>query len=346
MLSHLFDMKELYPWQGDIWQRLQGLRARLPNALLLKGAEGIGKLDLALNFAQSILCEAPMPSGLACQNCPSCHWFAQESNPDFRLIQPAALSASDETPDKEEGKKASREISVDQIRAISSFVNLSAHSGGYRVVLIHPAEAMNSNSANALLKTLEEPTDKLLFILVTNKPQQLLPTILSRSLSFAVPMPTREESAAWLKQQDVTDPETLLAQTGFAPLSALLSDGEGAGTEERKLMLAAVKQSAKFDALALADQLQRAAPVQVIQFLQQWCYDLASCKMAGAIRYHPEQTDLIGSLSRNLSQQALLRYIKELQVAKREAFHPLNPKLLFESILLAYQQMLLTQNKA
>lgn len=339
-------MNELYPWQGDIWQRMQGLRARLPNALLLKGAEGIGKLDLALNFAQSILCEAPLATGLACQSCSSCHWFAQESNPDFRLIQPDALAVSDDTPEKEGAKKASREISVDQIRALSSFVNLSAHSGGYRVVLIHPAEAMNSNSANALLKTLEEPTDKLLFILVTHKPQQLLPTILSRSLSFAVPMPTRAEGAAWLKQQGVADPETVLAQTGFAPLSALHNAGEGAGTEERKLMLAAVKQSAKFDALALAEQLQKAAPVQVIQFLQQWCYDLASYKMAGAIRYNPEQTDFIGNLSKNMSQQALLRYIKELQIAKREAFHPLNPKLLFESILLAYQQMLLTTNKA
>jgi DNA polymerase-3 subunit delta' len=339
-------MTELYPWQHDIWQRLQGLRSRLPHALLLKGAEGIGKLDLALNFAKSILCEAPLPDGLACQNCPSCHWFSQESNPDFRLIQPDALSVSEDAPEKEGGKKASREISVDQIRALSNFVNLSAHSGGYRVVVIHPAEAMNNNSANALLKTLEEPTDKLLFILVTNKPQQLLPTILSRCLSFAVPMPTREQGASWLKKQGVTDPDTVLAQTGFAPLSALSFSGEGAGNEERGLMLAAVKQASKFDALNLAEQIQRAAPVQIIQFLQQWCYDLASFKLAGKIRYYPEQSDLIENLSKIMSQQALLRYLKELQIAKREAFHPLNPKLLFESLLLSYQQLLQTKNKA
>ena len=339
-------MTELYPWQHDIWQRMQGLRSRLPHALLLKGAEGIGKLDLALNFAKSILCDSPLPDGLACQNCPSCHWFSQESNPDFRLIQPDALSVSEDAPEKEGGKKASREISVDQIRALSNFVNLSAHSGGYRVVLIHPAEAMNNNSANALLKTLEEPTDKLLFILVTNKPQQLLPTILSRCLSFAVPMPTREQGASWLKKQGVTDPEVVLAQTGFAPLSALNFAGEGMGNEERNLMLAAVKQASKFDALTLAEQIQRAAPVQIIQFLQQWCYDLASFKLAGKIRYYPEQSDLIGNLSKSISQQALLRFIKELHIAKREAFHPLNPKLLFESLLLSYQQLLQTKNKA
>ena len=323
---------------------MQDLRSRLPNALLLKGAEGIGKLDLAMDFAQSILCEAPLASGFACETCPSCHWFAQESNPDFRLIQPDALS--DDTAEKESGKKASKEISVDQIRALSSFSNLSAHSGRYRVVLIHPAEAMNNNSANALLKTLEEPTDKLLFILVTHKPQQLLPTILSRSLSFAVPMPSRETSTAWLKQHGVEDADTVLAQACFAPLIALHSAGEGAGTEEQKLMLSAVRQTAKFDALSLAEQLQKVAPVQLIHFLQQWCYDLVSYKLAGVVRYHPEQIDLIEKISKNMPLQALLRYLKELQIAKREAFHPLNPKLLFESILLAYQQLLMTVTRS
>ncbi len=333
-------MKELYPWQTEIWQHLQGLCGRLPNALLLKGAEGIGKLDLAMGFAQSILCATPLSTGLACHNCLSCHWFAQESNPDFRLIQPDALAVSEESLDKEGGKKASREISVDQIRALSTFINLSAHSGGYRVVVIHPAEAMNNNSANALLKTLEEPTDKLLFILVSNKPQQLLPTILSRSLSIAVPMPSVESSTAWLKIQGVPDPAGLLAQTGFAPLLALQGAGEGTATDERKLMLDAIKHSGRFDPLLLAEQLQRAAPVQVIHFLQQWCYDLASFKLAGVIRYHPEQIDLIGKIAKTIPLQALLRYLKELQIAKGQAFHPLNPKLLFESILLAYHQLL------
>jgi len=337
-------MKELYPWQNELWQRLQGLRGRLPNALLLKGAEGIGKLELAMDFAQSILCEAPLASGMACLSCPSCHWFSQESNPDFRLIQPDALATTEDAPEKESGKKASREISVDQIRALSTFVNLSAHSGGYRVVLIHPAEAMNNNSANALLKTLEEPTDKLLFILISNKPQQLLPTILSRSLSFAVPMPSRELSVAWLKQQGVDYPEALLAQTGFAPLLALQWAGEGEGNDERKLMLEAIKQTSRFDALALAEQLQRAAPVHVIHFLQQWCYDLASYKLAGTIRYNAQQSDLIKNISKSMPLQALLRFVKELQTAKGQAFHPLNPKLLFESLLLSYQQLLQAKN--
>jgi DNA polymerase-3 subunit delta' len=332
-------MKELYPWQTESWQALQGLRARLPHALLLKGAQGIGKLDLALNFARSLLCENPNPDGTACNVCGSCHWFEQDSHPDFRLIQPDALAAAEDGDDKPSGKKPSREISVDQIRDLSSFANLSAHCGGYRIVLIHPTEAMNNNAANSLLKTLEEPTDKLLFLLVTHKPQQLLPTILSRCLSFTVHTPTREVGSAWLFQQGVKNPEQALAQTGFAPLQALNWAESGEGAEERCILLAAIRQPAKLDALALADSLQRSAPVFVIHCLQQWCHDLTSAKLAGSVRYFPEQTAEIVKLANGVSSAALLRFQKELLEARRAAFHPLNPKLFLESLLLSYRQL-------
>jgi DNA polymerase-3 subunit delta' len=332
-------MKSLYPWQTESWQALQGLRARLPHALLLKGAQGIGKLDLAYNFAQSLLCEKPRADGMACQECNSCRWFEQDSHPDFRLIQPDALTAAEDGEEKSGGKKPSREISVDQIRDLSSFANLSAHCGGYRVVVVYPAEAMNNNAANSLLKTLEEPTDKLLFLLVTHKPQQLLPTILSRCLSLAVHTPTREAGAAWLAQQGVKNPEYALAQTGFAPLQALGWAESGEGAEERSILLAAIRQPAKLDALALADSLQRSAPVHVIHCLQQWMHDLASAKLAGSVRYFPEQADLIVKLAGGVSPMALMRFQKELLEARRAAFHPLNPKLFLESLLLSYRQL-------
>jgi DNA polymerase-3 subunit delta' len=332
-------MKELYPWQTESWQALQGLRARLPHALLLRGAQGIGKLDLALNFARSLLCENPNPDGTACLSCGSCHWFEQDNHPDFRLIQPDALAAAEDGEDKPGGKKPSREISVDQIRDLSSFANLSAHCGGYRIVLIHPTEAMNNNAANSLLKTLEEPADKLLFLLVTHKPQQLLPTILSRCLSFSVHTPSREVGSAWLSRQGVKNPEQALAQTGFAPLQALNWAESGEGAEERGILLAAIRQPAKLDALALADSLQRSAPVFVIHCLQQWCHDLTSAKLAGSVRYFPEQTAEIVWLANGVSSAALLRFQKELLEARRAAFHPLNPKLFLESLLLSYRQL-------
>lgn len=334
-------MRELYPWQQEVWQRLSGLRARLPHALLLKGAQGTGKFDLATNLAQSVLCEQPLADGMACDACPSCHWFRQESHPDFRLLQPEALAASDEAT-VGSGKKPARQITVDQVRALSDFSNLTSYRGGYRVVLVYPAEAMNTNAANALLKTLEEPTGKMLFILVTHKPQHLLPTILSRCHSIAVAMPSEQESLDWLKQQGIADSSAVLAQAGFAPLLAKQLAEQTDSFEEHELVLQALGRPDQMDECALAEQLKnkRVEPVKIIQWMQQWCYDLTSAKFAQKIRYHTEYNDYIYNLSGNVAALALLQLQKDLSVAKREAFHPLEPKLLFESLFSAYRQAL------
>lgn len=333
-------MKQQYPWQTESWQALHSLRGRLPHALLLKGAQGIGKLDLVMNFAQSLLCDAPTGNGMPCGSCESCHWFEQESHPDFRLVQPDALSASDEEEgSKSSGKKPSREISVDQIRALSGFANLSAHRGGYRIVVVNPAESMNNNAANSLLKTLEEPTEHLLFLLVTHKPQQLLPTILSRCLAFPVATPSKEAGITWLSQQGVKDPALALAQTGFAPLQALDWAESGEGTEERSTLLESIRRPSRMDALALAEKLQRGIPVHIIHCLQQWNHDLISAKLAGSVRYFPEQHNLLEKLAQSTSTSALLRFQKELQEARRAAYHPLNPRLFLESLLMSYRQL-------
>lgn len=333
-------MSELYPWQQEIWQRLSGLRARLPHALLLKGMQGIGKFDLAMSLAQSVLCEQPLADGRACDTCSSCHWFRQESHPDFRLLQPEALAAEGGT--SENGKKPARQITVDQVRALADFSNLSSYRGGYRVVLVYPAETMNPNAANALLKTLEEPTGKMLFILVTHKPQHLLPTILSRCHSITVAMPSEQESLDWLEQQGIADSSAVLAQAGFAPLLAKQLAEQADSFEEHELVLQALGRPQQMDEFVLAEQLKnkRVEPVKIIQWMQQWCYDLASAKFANKVRYNQKYTDLINNLSRGSSAFELLQLQKDLSVAKREAFHPLEPKLLFESLFAAYRQML------
>lgn len=335
-------MKELYPWQNEPWQRWAGLRSRLPHAILLKGPQGIGKLDFAMNLAQSLLCENPRADSLACEECPSCHWFEQETHPDFRVLRPDALSEAEEGEERETSKKKpSRQISVDQVRSLADFANLSAHQGGHRVVLIHPAEAMNTNAANALLKTLEEPAGNMLIVLISHKPQQLLPTILSRCLALAMPMPAPEESGAWLKHQGIANPATLLAQAGFAPLTAAQLAAEESGTEGYERFLQEIRQPARFDPLSLAEQIQKIEPAQVVHWLQQWCYDLSCAKLTGKVRYHPELLDNIGNMAKNISALDLANYQKELLVARREALHPLNPRLQFESLLLSYRQMML-----
>jgi DNA polymerase-3 subunit delta' len=336
-------MKDIYPWQKNDWARLQELRKRPAHGLLFKGSKGIGKLDLALNFAQSLLCQHPDESEFACGKCPSCHWFGQNSHPDFRLLQPEALSLDGEETDdlkSVSGKKPSKQISVDQVRGLADFIGMSAHQGGRRVVVIYPAEAMNPNAANALLKNLEEPPQGLLFILVAHKPQQLLPTILSRCLSFALPAPEVASASCWLAEQGVKNPAEALAASGFAPLQAIQQDQQ-LGSEERDKLLRAVRQPTELDVFALAEALQKTEQVLVVQWLQQWCYDLSSMKQTGRLRYHPGEEAAIKKLVEPIAPLNLARLQKHLQTAKREAQHTLNPKLFFESLLLAYRQLML-----
>lgn len=328
----------IYPWQKNDWARLRELRKRPPHGLLFKGTKGIGKLDLALNFAQSLLCQHPDEAGFACGQCPSCHWFGQGSHPDFRLLQPESLSLEGE--ETESGKKPSKQISVDQIRGLADFFGMSAHQGGRRVVVIHPAEAMNSNAANALLKSLEEPPQGLLFILVSHKPQQLLPTILSRCVSFALPAPDIASATSWLASQGVRNPVEALAASGFAPLQAIQID-EQLGSEERDKLLRAIRQPAALDVFALAEVLQKTEQVLVVQWLQQWSYDLNSMKLAGRLRYHPGEEAAIKKLVEPVAPLNLARLQKYLKTAKREAQHTLNPKLFLESLLFSYRQLML-----
>ena len=208
------------------------------------------------------------------------------------------------------------------------------------MIVIHPAEAMNPNAANALLKNLEEPPQGLLFILVSHKPQQLLPTILSRCLSFALPAPDAASATRWLIEQGVKNPAEALATSGFSPLQAVQLD-EQLGSEERDKLLRAVRQPTELDVFALAEALQKTEQVLVVQWLQQWCYDLSSMKLASKLRYHPGEEAAIKKLVEPVTPLNLARLQKHLQTAKREAQHTLNPKLFFESLLLAYRQLML-----
>lgn len=335
-------MSEIYPWQKNDWARLRELRKRPAHALLFKGGKGIGKLDLAMNFARLLLCQEPDESGFACGKCPSCHWFEQGSHPDFRLLQPESLSLDgEETEDSKpvSGKKPSKQISVDQVRGLADFIGMSAHQGGGRVVIVHPAEAMNANAANALLKNLEEPPRGLLFILVTHKPQQLLPTILSRCLSFALASPGKESAVQWLAGQGVKNPAEALVLSGFSPLQAAQLE-KMPGGEERDTLLRAVRQPATLDVFALAEAMQKTEQALVVQWLQQWCYDLSSMKLAGRLRYHAGEEAAIGKLVAPIAPLRLAQLQKNLQTAKREAQHTLNPRLFFESLLFAYCQHL------
>ena len=196
-------MSDIYSWQQDIWKRLFQRSSLSSYALLLKGRQGTGKFAFARNLTAALLCENPLGNDESCGICSSCRWLAAGEHPNFYQIEPEALSgvstetSSTDTAATKVKKKPSQQIGVDQIRALTDFVNLSGHQQGYKIILIHPAEAMNLAAANALLKKLEEPPPGVIFILVTHRIQQLLPTIRILRVVFAL-MAVNAESAIWL----------------------------------------------------------------------------------------------------------------------------------------------------
>lgn len=325
------------PWQQSLWQQLNQDRSKLPHALLFSGRKGIGKLAFARALAQGLLCEAPQPDGQACGRCQACGWFLQGNHPDFRLVEPEILSESEPDP-KAKGKKPSKEIKIDQIRVLSELVNLSSHRNGLRVILIHPAEAMNSASANALLKTLEEPPPLTVIMLVSHQIQSLLPTVRSRCLKIAFPLPTFEQGASWLAGQGVAAPESLLAQAGNAPLAALeLVDEEIQAL--RRGLLSQLASPQTFDPVAWVEKNDKQDLPSLVRWLQQWVYDLLACHMGLPLRYQLDYQDEIRALASRLNLSDALRVQQALLGAQKNVHHPLNAQLFLEQMLLSYADM-------
>lgn len=321
-------------WHEGEFRRLLQMKAALPHAMLLKGRRGIGKLVFARALAQALLCESPAADGSACGGCAACAWFASGNHADYRQVEPASLAETS----AEEGEKKSSAISVEQIRALADFVNMSTHRGGSRVIVVHPAEALNVNAANALLKSLEEPPARTHFVLVSHRAHQLLPTIRSRCQHIAMPAPPSADASAWLRQQGVKEPELALAYTSGAPLLALeLNDSEYWGARNAFFRQLAVRN---LDPLAAAEALRDVPIANAIEWLQKWSYDLVHCRAIGSVRYNPDYAEIIAKLAARMEKLAALRFHREMVKLQRFAHHPLNPKLFVEDLLLAYRDLL------
>jgi DNA polymerase-3 subunit delta' len=329
-----------FPWLAKPWHELVGRRGALPHALLIHGHSGLGKTALARTFAQALLCEAPRADGLPCGACRACHWFGQGNHPDFRIVEPEVLAEETSLAQGEgQGKgpgSPSRQIKIDQIRELQEFLAVGTHRGGARVILVRPAEAMNAATANALLKSLEEPPAKTVFLLVSSAPDRLLPTVRSRCQRVGVPAAAPEDALPWLRAAGVKDPDAELRHASNAPLAAVEDSGEGVRT--RDALLARLGRS-DATALDLADACQGAAPEAVVGWLQKWTYDLVALQMGGAIRFNVRQESALRAIAGVLSTPALLRFERSLSAARRVALHPLNPRLFLEEIFLRYTQL-------
>jgi DNA polymerase-3 subunit delta' len=332
----------VYPWQSAILARISSQRARLPHALLLHGNSGIGKFDFAQSLAQSLLCLSPHADGEPCGACASCSWYAQGNHPDFRLLTPEQdTDTESEASASKKTTKKSQQISVVQVRELAEFLSLSSHqSSGLRIVLIHPAEALNAASANALLKMLEEPPDGVVFILVSHQLKRLLPTIISRCHKIDMPIPEKSVALAWLQQQGLADAAARLDYAGGAPLSVMRTLEQGVCSFNSELFL----QGRKLDPFIAASAAVTQGMELAIDSLQKWAFDLLSCQLAGKVRYHNQHADALQALVKGVDLGLLLEFQRKLNEAKRSAQHPLNNELQLEAIFLNYTQLFMKKN--
>lgn len=201
-----------YPWQTSHWHSMVGLvqQQTLPHALLLTGPQGMGKRQFALALATLILCE--QPGEKACGACSSCHLMQAQTHPDFFLIEPEAESSV---------------IKIDQIRDLFQPLSQRALKGHYKVIVIHPAEGMNTAASNALLKQLEEPFPNTVFLVVSHHPARLLPTVLSRCQRLRFYTDFTPEVERWLALKLSTKPSLHLWNSYPAPFQLIEAVSQG-----------------------------------------------------------------------------------------------------------------------
>jgi DNA polymerase III subunit delta' len=317
------------PWlQGPLENALARARS---HALLVQGPAGVGQLELAVKLAQSWLCEDRVEGRPACGHCASCRLFASGTHPDFQLLLPEVLDAPCreslglpfEEPDAPKAGKAkpSREIKVEAVRQLLAFTQSTSARGKAKVVAIFPAEALNGIAANALLKTLEEPSGLLRFVLASHDSASLLPTIRSRCQPLPLALPERAAAVAWLKAKGVDGADGLLDATGGRPQQAL--EWFQAGLTDAAWQ-ALPKRVARGEVAALLEL----APPRAIDALQRLCHDLVR-------RSHgqPGQFFASGSLPSPKRPAPLLDWDRELRRAARHAEHPLNASLWIEAVV-------------
>ncbi|MCB5363092.1 DNA polymerase III subunit delta' [Pusillimonas sp. CC-YST705] len=330
----LAGMPEFLPWQRDLAQAWLGDRNRFSHAWLIHGMSGIGKREFAKAAAAALLCEAPQ-AGLACGACAACHWVAKGSHPDLRLIRPDAVAQQEgETPaeDSQEStrsKSASKDIRVEQLRALHDWFNTATHRGGWRVAVLYPAEALNMISANALLKVLEEPPEHTLFLVVADAPDKLLPTLVSRCRRLPLPVPDRTSALKWLQDRQVAQPEAWLDARGGAPLHALAFSQESDDVCPAWLRqwANAVNAEDEPDYMQLAQLLEAQATQIWLDTLQRFIVDLQFATLNLPVRYFPSLGEVTTALAGRTDARIAADAAKWLNSQSRLAGHPLNARL-------------------
>lgn len=334
----------LLPWQSLQWNRLSAQMhdKALPHAFLFTGVEGVGKALFAKHLAAYLLCDisaqrnTDLNSNLesytgACGQCKQCKLFDSDTHPDFKFLEP------------EEGSSA---IKIDQVRLLVDFFSRSSQQGGRKVALLTPAEALNHNAANALLKTLEEPSQDSVIILVSHQVGMLLPTIRSRCQVVDFALPDVKEALGWLKSNaaKLPDKEPLaeedmsdtLSLAYSAPLRALSYVEEDA-LSEFKLMLQELSGFLKNESLSstLASRWNDDLAVLRVSWIMLWLEQIIKLKFGQPLKDSHSAKKMFVYLSEKASSSELFNLYESCLKQYRLFLGTSNPNkiLAFESIL-------------
>ncbi len=325
-------MSAAYPWLDATWRRLLTTRTRPAQALLLAGPRGVGKGALARAWAQALLCEAPLPDGAACGRCPACHWFETATHPDFRVL------TLQEKTGKEGETRMATAIEVEQAREAVDFVQLSTYRAGYRVVLVDPADNLNLAAANALLKVLEEPPLNTVFVLVSDQPRRLLPTIRSRCTRIDIGLPPVDQAAQWLAGQGVDDAVNLLALSGGTPLDAQRW-ADGTELDERRTLLEGLADPDRLDPVTLGERWKTVSPQTWHNVAYKWLGDLLVVRLQGSVQFNRDFAETLTQLGSRANLAKLLALARTQANEGRTLAHPLNRALQLQGWLIQYRHV-------
>ncbi|WP_413231716.1 DNA polymerase III subunit delta' [Marinobacter sp.] len=323
------------PWLANAWQFVEGsLRAgRLSHALLIGGERGVGKRILADALGHQLVCEAPAQgTGLQpCGHCKQCELVAADSHPDIRRYAP----------------EKSRMIKVDQIRALSAFAVASPQVARRKVILVDRADQLNMNAANALLKTLEEPSADVVLLLLQESGRPILPTLRSRCQCVTVPTPSTQAGLQWLTGQLAAQSAEeapaqeqcvrALALAGSAPRLAL-EYLTGEFLDQRQEALAAFRRFMKRE-LSVSEAAKAFKVLGLegtLWLMESWAADLARLG-AGGEPTDPDAVEMLRYLASVNPPWRVHELLRQIQEARSAGVYNVNPELEAERLLIAWQ---------
>ena len=321
---------ENYPWHQALWTSLTRDRTGLVHALLLNGQIGLGKSTFATQLSTLLLCENPSQHSRACGGCRNCRLVSAGTHPDLKRVEPV-----------EEG----RVITVDQVRALVEFVTTRPHIAPRKVVILRPAESMNTNAANSLLKILEEPPLGNIFILVSHQPAKLPATIRSRCSQIVFKPPPRRDGIAWLQTQKVSveDAAVLLGLAGGAPLWALELDRAGViGQREQLLVDLEALRDGTADVVACAARWQKIGAEFSLAWLQRLVADMVKIHMipqSESILANHDLACRLQGLGEGLDLRHLYGFADAVSEARDLLAGPVDNLLLLEDILIRWSRV-------